>query len=91
MALNVAKFSNSFGRVKRQPQIWWSAEKEEAVSERRKAFTAARQAYIFAFQHTSSVIAKAKAEAWFFRKALLVQCHRSRQSCLSYAKALSSF
>ena len=43
---------------------------EEAVSERRKAFTAAhrsdedRQAYISASRHASSVIAKAKAEAW---------------------------
>ena len=43
---------------------------EEAVSERRKAFAAAhrsdenRQAYISAFRRASSVIAKAKAEAW---------------------------
>ena len=43
---------------------------EEAVSERRKAFTAAhrsdedRQAYIPASRRASSVIAKAKAEAW---------------------------
>ena len=43
---------------------------EEAVSERRKAFTAAhrsdedRQAYISASQRASSVIAKAIAEAW---------------------------
>ena len=43
---------------------------EEAVSERRKAFTAAhrsdedRQAYISASRRASSVIAKAKAEAW---------------------------
>ena len=43
---------------------------EEAVSERRKAFAAAhrsnedRQAYISASQCASSVIAKAKAEAW---------------------------
>ena len=43
---------------------------EEAVSERRKAFAAAhrsdedRQAYIFASRRASSVIAKAKAEAW---------------------------
>ena len=43
---------------------------ESAVSERRKAFAAAhrrdedRQAYIFASRRTSSVIAKAKAEAW---------------------------
>ena len=43
---------------------------EEAVSERRKAFAAAhrsdenRLAYIYASRHASSVIAKAKAEAW---------------------------
>ena len=43
---------------------------EEAVSERRKAFAAAHrsdedgQAYIFASRRASSVIAKAKAEAW---------------------------
>ena len=43
---------------------------EEVVSERRKAFAAAhrsnesRQAYISAFRHASSVIAKAKAETW---------------------------
>ena len=62
--------SISFGRVKRHPHAWWFAEVEEAVSERRKAFAAAhrndedRQAYIFASRHASSVIAKAKAEAW---------------------------
>ena len=43
---------------------------EQAVSERHKAFTAAhrsdedRQAYISASRHASSVIAKAKTEAW---------------------------
>ena len=43
---------------------------EGAVSERRKAFAAAhisdedRQAYISASRHASSVIAKAKVEAW---------------------------
>ena len=43
---------------------------ESAVSERRKAFAAAhrsdedRQAYISASRRVSSVIAKAKAEAW---------------------------
>ena len=52
------------------PKAWWSAEVEQAVSERRKAFAAAhrsdedRQAYIFASRRASSVIAKAKAEAW---------------------------
>ena len=70
LALNAAKFSIPFGRIKRPPKAWWSAEVEEAVSERRKAFAAAhrsdedRQAYISASRRASSVIAKAKAEAW---------------------------
>ena len=29
------------GRIKRPPKTWWSAEVEDAVSERRKAFAAA--------------------------------------------------
>ena len=70
LALNAAKSSIPFGRIKRLPKAWWSAEAEGAVSERRKAFTAARrsdegrQAYISASRRSSSVIAKAKAEAW---------------------------
>ena len=59
-----------FGRIKRYPKAWRCAEVEEAISEKRKAFAAAyrsdedRQAYISASRRTSSVIAKAKAEAW---------------------------
>ena len=70
LALNAAKSSISIGRIKRHAKAWWSAEVEEAVSERRKAFAAAhrsdedRQAYITASRRASSVIAKAKAEAW---------------------------
>ena len=70
LALNAAKSSILFGRIKRPPKAWWSAEVEEAVSERRKAFAAAhrsdedRQTYISASRRVSSVIAKAKAEAW---------------------------
>ena len=70
LALNAAKSSIPFGRIKRPPKAWWSAEVESAVSERRKNFAAAhrsdedRQAYIFASRRASSVIAKAKAEAW---------------------------
>ena len=66
----MAKSSIPFGRIKRPPKAWWSAEVEEAVSERRKAFASAhrsdedRQAYIFASRHASSVIVKAKTEAW---------------------------
>ena len=70
LAPNAAESSNPFGRIKRPPKAWWSAEVEQAVSERRKAFAAAyrsdedRQANISASRCASSVIAKAKAEAW---------------------------
>ena len=70
LALNAAKSSIPFGRIKRHPKAWWSAEVASAVSERRRAFAAAhrsdedRQAYISASRRASSVIAKAKAEAW---------------------------
>ena len=70
LTLNAAKSSIPFGRIKRPPKAWWSAEVEEAVSERRKAFAAAHrsdedcQAYISASRRASSVIVKAKAEAW---------------------------
>ena len=70
LTLNAAKSSIPFGRIKRLPKAWWSAEVEQAVSERRKAFAAAhrndedRQAYISASRRASSVIAKAKTEAW---------------------------
>ena len=52
LTLNAAKFFILFGRIKRQPQAWWSPEVKEAVSERRKVFAASlrsnenRQAYI---------------------------------------------
>ena len=70
LALNAAKFPIHFRRVKHQPQSWRFAEVEEAVSERLKAFSAARKsdkdrlAYISNFRHASPVIAKAKAEAY---------------------------
>ena len=70
LAMNAAKSSIPFGRIKRPPKAWWSAEVEQAVGERRRAFATAhrsdedRQAYISASQRASSVIAKAKAEAW---------------------------
>ena len=69
LTLNAAKSSIPFGRIKR-PQTWWSAEVEQAVSERRKAFAAAhrsdedRQAYISTSRRASSVISKAKTEGW---------------------------
>ena len=70
LALNAAKSSIPFDCIKRHSKAWWSAEVEEVVSERRKDFTAAHrsdedcQAYISASRRVSSVIAKAKAEAW---------------------------
>ena len=70
LALNAAKSSIPFGRIKRHPKAWWSAEVKSAVNERRKSFAADhrsdknRQAYISAFRRSSSVISKAKAEAW---------------------------
>ena len=70
LALNAAKSFIPFGHIRRHPKAWWSAEVEEAVSERRKTFTAThrsdedRQAYISASRRASSVIAKAKADAW---------------------------
>ena len=69
LTLNAAKSFIPFDCIKCPPKAWWSAEVEEAVSERRKAFAAAhrsdkdRQAYIFASQRASSVISKTKAEA----------------------------
>ena len=70
LTLKAAKSSIPFGRIKRPSNAWWSAEVEEAVSERRKAFAAThrsdedRQSYISASRLASSVIAKAKTEAW---------------------------
>ena len=70
LAMNAAKSSSPFGCIKRPSKAWWSAEVEQAVSERRKAFAAAhrsdedRQAYISVSRRASSVIAKVKAEAW---------------------------
>ena len=70
LALNAAKSSIPFGCIKCSPKAWWSPEVEQAVRERRKAFAAAhrndedRQAYISASRRASSIIAKAKTEAW---------------------------
>ena len=70
LALNAAKSSIPFGRIKRPPKAWWSAEVEQAVGERRRAFATAhrsdenRQAYISDSRRASSVVAGAGAEAW---------------------------
>ena len=59
LALNVAKSSIPFGRIKRPLKAWWAAEVKGAVSERHKAFAAAhrsdddRQAYISASRQSS--------------------------------------
>ena len=68
LALNAAKSSIPFGRIKRPPKAWWSAEVEQVVGERRRVFATAhrsdedRQAYISASRRALSIIAK--AEAW---------------------------
>ena len=72
LALNAAKSSIPFGRIKRYSKAWWSTEMEDAVSERRKVFATAhrsdkdRQAYISASRRASSVIAKAWQTTCFF-------------------------
>ena len=59
LALNAAKSSIPFDCIKRPPKAWWSAEVEEAVSKRHKAFAVSprsdedRQAYISASRHAS--------------------------------------
>ena len=98
LALNAAKSSIPFGRIKRPPKAWWSAEVESAVSERRKAFAAAhrsdedRQAYISASRRASSVIAKAKAKAWQTTCSSLSPKSnpKSVQSLLRYIAGFSS-
>ena len=43
LTLNAAKSSIPFGRIKCPPKAWWSAEVEQAVGERHKAFVAAHR------------------------------------------------
>ena len=43
LALNSAKSFIPFGHIKQPPKAWWSAEVEQAVSERHKAFAAAHR------------------------------------------------
>ena len=68
--MNAVKSSIPFGRIKRPLKAWCSAELEEAVSKKCKAFAAAhrsaedRQACISTSRRALSAIAKAKAEAW---------------------------
>ena len=92
---------HSFGRIKRHPKAWWSAEVKVAVSERRKAFAAAHrsdedcQDYISASRRASSVIAKAKAEAWqttcsSFSPKLNPKSVHSLLRCIAGSPSLSS-
>ena len=68
--MNAVESSIPFSCIKCPPKAWWSPEVETAVSERHKAFAVThrsdedRQAYISASRCASSVIAKAKTEAW---------------------------
>ena len=54
LALNVAQSSIPFSHIKHHPKAWWSAEVEDVIDKRCKAFAVAhrsdedRQAYIFA-------------------------------------------
>ena len=45
LSLITTKSSIPFSRIKHPPKAWWSAEVEEAVSERRKAFAAAHRSF----------------------------------------------
>ena len=100
LALNATKFSIPFGRIKRHPKAWWSAEMEVAVGERRKTFAAAqksdenRQTYTSAPRGALSVIAKAKAEAWQTTCSSLSPKSNSKSVCSllrSIAGSPSSF
>ena len=70
LTLNAAKSCIPFVRIKRHPKAWGPNEEEEAISERCKAFAVAHrsdkdcQAFISTSPCASSVITKAKAEAW---------------------------
>ena len=55
LALNAAKSYIPFGLIKRPPNAWWSAEVESAVSERRKAFAAARRSDVDHQDHHPSL------------------------------------
>ena len=64
----------SFWPHQRQPKAWWSAEVDQVINERRKAFAAAhrsdanRQAYVSASRHASYVIVTTKSEACHVRR-----------------------
>ena len=98
LALNAAKSSIPFGRIKRPPKVWWSSKVEKSVSERCKAFAMGhgsdenRQAYIYASRRDSSVNAKAKAEAWQTTCSSLSRksSHKSMYSLLCFVTGPSS-
>ena len=70
LILDAATFAIPYGSINRSSKAWWSPEISEAVANRRKAFATAhrseqdRQAYIAISRYTSTVIRKAKTEAW---------------------------
>ena len=70
LAVNAAKSSIPFGRIKRPPGAWWSAGVEGTVGGGRRTFAAAhggdgdRRTCISASRRASSVIAGAGAGAW---------------------------
>ena len=55
LTLNAAKFFISFGRIKRHPKAWRSAEVKEAVSKRRKAFAARPVSALEVYTRSNSV------------------------------------
>ena len=102
LVLNASKSSIPFSRIKHYPRAWWSAKVEGAFGERHKAFAAAHrsdedcQAYISSSRRTSSVIAKAKAEAWQISIEELVfprhaRCVLSRLRCNGHSLVLGSY
>ena len=60
LALNAAKSSIPFGRIKRPPKAWWSAKVKSAVSERRKTFTVAHRSDE---DHQASISASRRARS----------------------------
>ena len=81
LALNAAKSSIPFGRIKCPPKAWWSAEVEEAVGERRRAFATAhksnenRQAYISAPRQSSPRLRHGRRLALLFHLNLTLNLY----------------
>ena len=80
LALNAAKSSIPFGRIKRPPKAWWSAEVEQAVSERRKAFAAT---------HRSDEIARLTSPLLDAPRRSLPRLRHGRQLALLFHRSLT--